>query len=111
MANVYLTDRFGFGKVMLFGELSCRKLLLRRTNNHRCPGSVLQVAAYAMLFPPGPFPLMCVGFTMIGFGLALQNAHCNGYVASSKENVPTKIGYLHASYGTSPPLGPAQGRR
>ncbi|TFK87362.1 MFS general substrate transporter [Polyporus arcularius HHB13444] len=87
VANVYLTDRFGFGKVMLFG-------------------SVLQVAAYAMLFPPGPFPLMCVGFTMIGFGLALQNAHCNGYVASSKENVPTKIGYLHASYGCGALISP-----
>ncbi|RPD55996.1 MFS general substrate transporter [Lentinus tigrinus ALCF2SS1-6] len=87
VANVYLTDRFGFGKVMLFG-------------------SVLQIAAYAMLFPPGPFPLMCVGFTMIGFGLALQNAHCNGYVAASKENVPTKIGYLHASYGCGALVSP-----
>ena len=64
----------------------------------------MQIAAYAMLFPPGPFPLMCVAFALIGFGLSLQNAHCNGYVAASKENVPTKIGYLHASYGMLVPL-------
>ncbi|TFK84381.1 MFS general substrate transporter [Polyporus arcularius HHB13444] len=87
VANVYLTDRFGFGKVMLFG-------------------SVLQVAAYAMLFPSGPFPLMCAGFSMIGFALALQSAHCNGYVAASKENVPAKIGYLHASYGCGALISP-----
>ncbi len=105
VANVYLTDRFGFGKVMLFGELSCGIQTLR-LNNHRCPGSVLQVAAYAMLFPPGPFPLMCAGFSTIGFALALQSAHCNGYVAASKENVPAKIGYLHASYCASPQACP-----
>ena len=59
----------------------------------------MQVVAYALIFPPGPFPLMCAGFAMTGFGLSLQNAHCNGYIAASKEDVPTKIGYLHASYG------------
>ncbi|KAI0739072.1 MFS general substrate transporter [Daedaleopsis nitida] len=79
-ANVYLTDRFGFGKVMVFG-------------------SVCQLAAYLMLAPAGPFPLMCLAFALIGFGLSLQNAHCNGYVASSREHASTKMGLLHASYG------------
>lgn len=46
--------------------------------------------------------MMCLAFVMSGFGLALQNAHCNGFVASSREHVSTKIGFLHASYGTYP---------
>ena len=50
--------------------------------------------------PAGPFPLMCVAYLIIGFALSLQNAHCNGFVASSGGNIATKIGFLHASYGT-----------
>ncbi|KAI0764598.1 MFS general substrate transporter [Trametes elegans] len=80
VANVWLTDKFGFGKVLLLG-------------------SVLQILAYAMMIPAGPFPLMCVAFMLIGFGLSLQNSHANGFVASSRNHVSTKICLLHATYG------------
>ena len=60
-----------------------------------------------MLAPAGPFPVMCIGFVLIGFGLSLQNAHCNGFVASNPNNVHTRIGILHASYGASPFLTPS----
>ena len=43
---------------------------------------------------------MCCAFCMIGFGLSLQNAHANGFVASLKRDSPTKMGFLHGSYGT-----------
>ena len=56
--------------------------------------------AYAMVVPAGPFPLMCIAFMIAGFGISLQNAHCNGFVASSGGNIATKIGFLHAAYGT-----------
>lgn len=62
-------------------------------------GSVCQLIAYGLLAPAGPFPLMCLAFMLIGFGLALQNAHCNGFVASSREHASTKMSLLHASYG------------
>lgn len=52
-----------------------------------------------MMAPAGPFPLMCVAYALVGFGLSLQNAHYNAFVASSKENAPTKIGILLAAYG------------
>ena len=52
------------------------------------------------MIPGGPFPLMCVAYLIIGFALSFQNAHCNGFVASSGGNIATKIGFLHASYGT-----------
>ncbi|CDO77090.1 hypothetical protein BN946_scf184473.g34 [Trametes cinnabarina] len=80
MANIYLTDRFGMGKVMII--------------------------AYAMLAPAGPFPLMCAAFVLIGFGLSLQNAHCNGFVASLKRHAHTKMGFLHGSYGLGALISP-----
>ena len=57
-----------------------------------------------MLSPAGPFPLMCAGFVGIGFGLSLQNAHCNGFVASLKRSSRTKMGFLHGTYGTRIPV-------
>ncbi|OJT07473.1 Bypass of stop codon protein 6 [Trametes pubescens] len=61
--------------------------------------SVLQIAAYAIMIPGGPFELMCLSFVIIGFGLSLQNSHANGFVASGRNHVSTKICLLHATYG------------
>ncbi len=44
---------------------------------------------------------MCVAYALVGFGLSLQNAHYNAFVASSKDYASTKIGILLASYGQS----------
>ncbi|KAI0763030.1 MFS general substrate transporter [Trametes elegans] len=79
-ANVWLTDRFGFGVVMVFGALA-------------------QVAGYALEAPAPPFPVFVLGYAVNGFGLSLQDAGANGYVASLKENASTKMGILHAIYG------------
>ncbi|KAM5542669.1 hypothetical protein V8D89_003630 [Ganoderma adspersum] len=79
-ANVWLTDKIGFGKCMILGSLC-------------------QMIAYAMVVPAGPFPLTCIAFTIAGFGISIQNAHCNGFVATSGGNIATKIGILHATYG------------
>ncbi|CAL1699272.1 unnamed protein product [Somion occarium] len=79
MANVYLDERVGFGKVLVIG-------------------SIFQLAAYAMLGPGGPFPIMCAAFGLAGFGISLQNAQANGFVGSLK-GAQTKFGLLHGSYG------------
>ncbi len=60
---------------------------------------MLQIAAYAIMIPGGPFELMCLSFVIIGFGLSLQNSHANGFVASGRNHVSTKICLLHATYG------------
>ncbi|KAH8104025.1 MFS general substrate transporter [Cristinia sonorae] len=80
MVNVYLNDRFGFGKVMVLG-------------------AALQLSAYVILSIGGPFPLMCLAFGIAGFSLALQNAQANGFVGGLKENAEIKMSLLHASYG------------
>ncbi|KAI0325924.1 MFS general substrate transporter [Cubamyces sp. BRFM 1775] len=80
-ANVWLTDRLGFGTVMVIGSLS-------------------QIVGYALEAPAPPFPIFVLGYAINGFGLSLQNAGANSFVASLKENTSTKLGILHAMYGT-----------
>ncbi|KAI0754425.1 MFS general substrate transporter [Daedaleopsis nitida] len=79
-ANVWLTDRLGFGKVMVIGSMA-------------------QVLGYALEAPAPPFPVFVLGYAVNGFGLSLQDAGANGFVASLKENAATKMGILHAVYG------------
>ncbi|KAG2156825.1 MFS general substrate transporter [Suillus bovinus] len=79
-ANLYLNGRFGFGKVIVLG-------------------SACQVIAYAIEAGALPFPAFVLGYAINGFGMALQDAQSNGYVASLKDNPETKMGILHAVYG------------
>lgn len=79
-ANVHLTDKFGFGKVMV-------------------GGSIAQIIAYAIISPAPPFPVFVIAFAINGFGLSLQDAGANGFVASLKDHAETKMGILHAVYG------------
>ncbi|KAI0783169.1 MFS general substrate transporter [Abortiporus biennis] len=80
IANVYLNDKLGFGKLLVLG-------------------SSIQLISYAMSAPAGPFPLMCIAFFMAGFGISFQSAAANGFVGSLKKNATTKMSFLHASYG------------
>jgi fucose permease len=79
-SNVVLNDRYGFGKVIVFG-------------------SVLQVIGYAIEAAALPFPAFLLGYTINGIGLALQDAQANGFVVSIKDNSEAKMGILHAAYG------------
>ncbi|KAF9013469.1 major facilitator superfamily domain-containing protein [Cyathus striatus] len=79
-ANVWIDQQFGLGKVVVFG-------------------ASVQLAAYAILTPAPSFPAMVVAYGLSGFGMSLQNAQANGFVASVKNNMPLKLGMLHAAYG------------
>ncbi|CUA77505.1 Gallate transporter [Rhizoctonia solani] len=85
--NIHLTDRLGFGKVMLLG-------------------AVLQVLAYSILAPALPFPVMCIAYAINGFGIALQDAQANGFVAELPNNASAKMGLLHAVYGAGAFIAP-----
>ncbi|KAI0760128.1 MFS general substrate transporter [Fomes fomentarius] len=84
--NVYLTERFGFGKLTT--------------------GAACQIGAYVMLIPAGPFPVMCVAYLIIGFTLAIQAAQATGFVASLKKNSNEKMGFLHGTYGLGALISP-----
>ncbi|KAI0645078.1 MFS general substrate transporter [Trametes meyenii] len=79
-ANVWLMGRLGFGKLPVLG-------------------SVFQIIGYVLEAPAPPFPVFVLGYFANGFGIALQDAGANGYVASMKENTSTKMSILHAVYG------------
>ncbi|KAH8824832.1 major facilitator superfamily domain-containing protein [Flagelloscypha sp. PMI_526] len=78
--NIPLSDKLGFGKVMLIGSLC-------------------QVIAYTIQAPAPPFPLFVISFTISGIGMAMQDAQANAYVAMFKRNPSAKMGILHAIYG------------
>ncbi|THH16127.1 hypothetical protein EW146_g4461 [Bondarzewia mesenterica] len=80
VSNIMLTDRVGFGKVIVLG-------------------SIAQAVAYCLQAPGPPFPLFVIAFAINGFGIALQDAQANGFVASYKDNAAAKMGFLHAAYG------------
>ncbi|RDX49324.1 MFS general substrate transporter [Lentinus brumalis] len=78
--NVYLTDRFGFGKVLFVGAVS-------------------QMIGYALEAPAPPFPIFVLGQFFMGLGIALQLSGANTFVAGLKQHVSTRLAVLHACYG------------
>ncbi|KAJ7276082.1 MFS general substrate transporter [Mycena haematopus] len=80
LVNVHWTDKVGFGRMIVLGAL-------------------LQVVAYSIQAPAPPFPLFAISFIFNGFGIAIQNAQTNAYVASLRFNSELYMGMLHASYG------------
>ncbi|KAF8333646.1 MFS general substrate transporter [Cantharellus anzutake] len=80
LVNLWLTDRFGFGKVITLG-------------------SILQLIAYSIQAPQPPFPLLVLSYFINGFGQALQDAQSNGLVAALPTNPQAKMSILHAAYG------------
>ena len=57
--NVWLNDRFGFGKAILLGALC-------------------QLAGYIAISPCPPFPVLICVYVVVGFGNALQV--CRTYI-------------------------------
>ncbi|KAG9086157.1 hypothetical protein FS749_003879 [Ceratobasidium sp. UAMH 11750] len=85
--NVFMTDRFGFGKIILLGALC-------------------QVVGYTILAPAPPFAVMCMAYALNGFGIALQNAQANGFISALPNNTSAKMGLLHAGYGAGAFIAP-----
>ncbi|KZP18121.1 MFS general substrate transporter [Athelia psychrophila] len=80
--NFAVTDRFGFGKVIVFGAF-CQVIAY-----------TLEAAGEVL-----PFPAFVLGYAINGIGMALQDAQANGYVAGLRDNKEAKMGMLHAAYG------------
>ncbi|KAG9029829.1 hypothetical protein FRB95_004881 [Tulasnella sp. JGI-2019a] len=78
--NLYLTDRFGFGKLLV-------------------AGAAIQVAMYAIMSPPPPFPVLCITYVINGFVIAVQDAQANTFIACIPRNGSTNMGILHSIYG------------
>ncbi|KAH7098376.1 MFS general substrate transporter [Auriculariales sp. MPI-PUGE-AT-0066] len=87
LLSVWLTDRLGFGKILVLG-------------------SVLQTLAFAAQAPAPPFVVFAAMQFVVGLGLAMQHAQCNGFVAASHSNAHSKLSLLHALYGFGAVVSP-----
>ncbi|KZV76126.1 MFS general substrate transporter [Peniophora sp. CONT] len=74
---VPLVERFGMGKVC----------------------ALLQLLAYVMQVPAGPFPEFAASFTIAGFGMCLQGSQANAFLGGLPEDTAAKLGLLHGAYG------------
>ncbi|BGP41209.1 hypothetical protein JCM10449v2_005183 [Rhodotorula kratochvilovae] len=75
----WLSTRLGLGKVIALGAL-------------------VQAIGYIFLIPAFPFAAMPVFYAISGWGMALQDAQANVYVATLP-NAERKLSWLHAAYG------------
>jgi fucose permease len=57
------------------------------------------MVAFGIKASAPPFPVFVMAYAINGFGLSLQDAHANGFVANYKDNAAAKMGILHAAYG------------
>ncbi|KDQ09340.1 hypothetical protein BOTBODRAFT_37098 [Botryobasidium botryosum FD-172 SS1] len=78
--NVHLSDRFGFGKIIVFA-------------------SFLQLAGYAIQSATPPFPVFVIAFALNGFGFGILDSQSNGFVALLRDSGKGKMSLLHAAYG------------
>ncbi|KAF8587199.1 MFS general substrate transporter [Ramaria rubella] len=84
MMNVQPGQKLGFGKSTI--------------------GAISQGIGCCLLAPEPPFEVIVLAYMIIGFGEALQNVQANAFVAAFGSN--TKLGILHASYGTGALIAP-----
>ncbi|KAJ7185841.1 MFS general substrate transporter [Mycena filopes] len=78
--TISLTQRFGFGKLLLFGPL-------------------FQVIGYSLQAAALPFPVFAVSCFLNGIGVSILDAQANGYVAGFSRSPEAKMGYVQAAYG------------
>ncbi|GAA5922828.1 hypothetical protein JCM3775_006151 [Rhodotorula graminis] len=79
LMSSWLSTRFGLGKVIALG-------------------AAVQALGLVFLIPALPFPANPLAFAVSGWGMALQDAQANVYVATLP-NAERKLSWLHASYG------------
>ncbi|KIM36781.1 hypothetical protein M413DRAFT_20429 [Hebeloma cylindrosporum] len=80
LMNMPLTDKLGFGKMLVLGTF-------------------FQILAFTMQSFAPAFPIFVASFAIGGIGMAVQDAHANGFIALVRNNAETKMGFLHAAYG------------
>ncbi|EIW55070.1 MFS general substrate transporter [Trametes versicolor FP-101664 SS1] len=78
---LYLTDRFGFGKV-------------------------LALVGFSLEASVPPFAVYVIGFLFSGFGVSFLDAGSSAFVASLAEDSSSKMGIMHALYGVGAMCAP-----
>ncbi|EJC99149.1 MFS general substrate transporter [Fomitiporia mediterranea MF3/22] len=87
IANVYLSHKVGFGKVVMMGAVS-------------------QVIAYCIQSAAPPFPAFVLAYFFSGFGVAIQNAQSIDFCVSVDSHSATKMGLVQSAYGIGALVAP-----
>jgi fucose permease len=56
--------------------------------------------------PGPPLPVFILAYLINGFGISLQSAQVNGYIAAQTRTPAVKMGLVHASYGIGALVSP-----
>ncbi|CAL1713982.1 unnamed protein product [Somion occarium] len=78
VANVYLSDKLGFGTVMIIG-------------------ATVQTIGYILDSAASPFPVFVLGYFMSGYGVAILDAGSSGYLTTWRDS--TRMGIMQGVYG------------
>ncbi|KAI0754413.1 MFS general substrate transporter [Daedaleopsis nitida] len=84
---LYLTDRFGYGWVVVLASLCV------------AVGNAIQASG-------APFPAFVIGFFFAGMGGSTLDAGSNAFLASLNEDTSVKMGIMHAVYGVGAMCAP-----
>lgn len=95
-ANSFLTQKLGLVRESRSHCRQSQLTFLPLQGRVIALGAVIQACAYTLLIPAFPFPVFPVIYAISGFGMALQDAQSNVYIATLP-GAETKLGYLHGS--------------
>ena len=102
MSLIFVGNALGFITAALFID-SIRESLGR--GKALAVAQLLMTLGYLPMVTAAPFPVLVVGFFLVGFGMSLNLAISNVF-CGSLANGTAALGVLHGSYGLGGTLGP-----
>ena len=102
MSLIFVGNALGFITAALFID-SIRESLGR--GKALAVAQLLMTLGYLPMVTAAPFPVLVVGFFLVGFGMSLNLAISNVF-CGSLANGTSALGVLHGSYGLGGTLGP-----
>ncbi|KAG8903097.1 hypothetical protein FRC00_000333, partial [Tulasnella sp. 408] len=100
LSNVYMSEKFGFGKTITLGMVNFLRLLNCTDEEllNRFIAAAAQILAYTTIAVAPPYPIFCLALFFNGWALSLQDAGSNSFIASIPRNEKVNMGILHATY-------------
>ncbi|KAI9490062.1 major facilitator superfamily domain-containing protein [Zychaea mexicana] len=99
---VFLCYAAGFAIAAVLNGLIIKKLSQSKTI---AIGATSLVIGFVMLLMAPPFPVLCIFYAFVGFGVALTQSGAN-VVVGELPNATMTLNFLHASFGLGALIGP-----
>ncbi|KAI9256640.1 major facilitator superfamily domain-containing protein [Phascolomyces articulosus] len=102
ISTVFLCYASGFAIAALLNGMIIKKLTQAKTV---MVGALSLSIGFIMLLMALPFPVLCVFYVFVGFGVALTQSGANVFVGELP-NATMMLNFLHASFGLGALVGP-----